>query len=454
MDSEDVELKKILIITYAFPPAAYVGVHRTAKYCRHLGKYGWQPLVLTIKPTAVSFRDDKLCRQIPDYVEVFRTMDIDPAKWLDWISRMKKSPPSGHDASDNVVDKGGRSETRGVLATIKAGVVALLTRCPDSHIFWAPFALFKGIGVLLRRKVDVIYSTSPPHSSHIISYLLAKLFRKPYVLDFRDPWEVGKSGWVPGWSSKVESGMKRLIIRNASKVIVVSEGERKEIVDEYPAISQDFFACITNGYEPSDFSSIEWDQGPTDKLTIVHAGTMYGGEAGEFLGALELLLSEDSEIGSKMQVNLVGDIADIYIEQVRYLESRGVVHVLGLKPHATALRSMMEGDVLCILLGGNRFLTSEIPAKTFEYLYTEKPILAITREGDLSDVMQKSGLGIVVPPGSADRVASVLRDIHAAYLNGELARIPNRAYIRSFDRVALTRKLAVILNEVVQNEKL
>ena len=89
-DADHAGRRTILVITYAFPPAAYVGVHRTLKYCRYLTGHRWLPVVLTCRPSSGSFTDEGLCRQIPPDVEVHRTADFDPARLLERLSRLKR----------------------------------------------------------------------------------------------------------------------------------------------------------------------------------------------------------------------------------------------------------------------------------------------------------------------------------------------------------------------------
>ncbi len=456
MDKESGKRKRILVITYAFPPVAYVGVHRTLKYCRYLSSHQWMPVVLTSRPSGASFKDEKLCQQIPPDVEVYRTVDFDPARLIERLSRLRRRTVSGPIPTRPVGNDAKPSAALSAVAKLKRCVESLLTRSPDSHVFWLPFALLRGIRILLWRKVDVIYSTSPPHSSHIVAFLLARCFRKPYVLDFRDPWYPGgsvrNSSEQITWGLKVEAYAKSRIINGAAKVICVSKGEREELQKEFPEIEAERFAFITNGYDPVDFSLVIPEGGPTDKLTLTHAGTIYTGAAGEFFEALLQLLRNRPGIENMIQVRLLGEISQEYVEIVRTLASKGIVQIYGLQPHASALRMMMETDVAVILLGGSTFLSSEIPAKTFEYLFVGKPILAIAEEGDLTEMLRQSGLGIVVRPRSPENVADALWALVADRAAGRLTRVPNQSYIRSFERAVLAEKLARMLDAVKEAE--
>jgi len=454
MDKESGKRKRILVITYAFPPVAYVGVHRTLKYCRYLSSHQWMPVVLTSRPSGPSFKDEKLCQQIPPDVEVCRTADFDPARLIERLSCLRRRSAS---APTSTPTQAGANDTSpsaapSQLAKLKRCVEALLTQSPDSHVFWLPFALLRGIRILLGRKVDVIYSTSPPHSSHIAAFLLAKLCGKPYILDFRDPWRVGGSRRRPGDKIQtllaLQSHVKQVIIRKAAKVICVSKGERDELRAEFPELQDDHFTYITNGYDPGDVTTESHSVERSSRLTLIHAGTIYPGIAGEFFGALQQLVAQDPEVAQLMEVQLVGETSEEYADTIGLLEAAGIVKDHGLQAHGTTLRMVQASDVLVILLGGTTFLPSHLPSKVFEYLHAGKPILAITGEGELAQIVRQSGLGIIVPPQSVDRVLEALRALLADHAAGRLARVPNQSYIRSFERAALTEKLARVLDAV------
>src|SRR5690606_13146971 len=282
-------------------PSAWVGVHRTLKYCKYLGEHGWIPVVLTPRTTGVAFKDDRLLAQVPPYVQIHRTFDFDPAKIEMKLAERKLKrlrdkglwPPRKEAAATDEEAKDNAPARPSLWKRVKETIKSLLKDSPDSHVFWLPFAFVRGVYILLTRRIDVVYSTSPPHSTHMVAYLLAKCFRKPHVLDFRDPWCVIGSGsagkpapklqWVLRWETRA----KRAIVRNAAHIVAVSKGERDQLRQEYPEVGPARFTCITNGYDPADFASVSGDIEKSQKLVIIHAGTIYPGIAGEFFEALQ-----------------------------------------------------------------------------------------------------------------------------------------------------------------------
>ena len=311
------EKKRVLILTYAFPPVAYVGVFRTLKYCKYLGRHGWDALVLTAKPGEGALVDEALAAQLPVNVRVHQTADCDPAKWLSRRGRSRVPAPQ----SSNSAQSAHAPRAATLWQRFKKAVNSLLTNSPDSHIFWNPFALLAGARILMKERVDLIYSTSPPHSSHIAAFLLAKWFRKPYVLDFRDPWYVNGSVRVPdgkpAWVLKLETLAKRRSIRGSARVICATRGECEELRAEYPGIAPERFTFITNGYDPADFELPNPVAHATGRLTIVHAGTIYPGIAGEYFQALRVLFRDHLAIARQLRVQLLGEVADEYADTVQ-----------------------------------------------------------------------------------------------------------------------------------------
>jgi len=446
----------VLIITYAFPPAALVGVHRTLKYCRYLEEHGWTPVVLTARTEGVAFTDAGLLAQLPPHIDVYRTFDIDPAKWEErlahWKMRRQSRSAQKRNLAPGILNSSASERPTGVFGGLKKFLKALLKNSPDSHLFWVPFALIRGAWILATRPIDVIYCSTPPHSSHIAAFLLAKAFGKPYVLDFRDPWYVSGSVRTPAGKVdvllRIETWLKGKIVRGAKQVICVSRGERDELRREFPQVEEARFSSITNGYDPAD-SAEEYLRGSADRrLVIIHAGTLYPGVAGSFFEALERLQTKDSDLHGKLEVRLLGDIASEYGDSLRRLQDWGIVRIYGSIPHAEALRMIRASDVLLILMGGSTFFPSHIPAKTFEYLQAEKMILAIAGNGELSEIVCRSGLGVVVPPDSVEEIAGKILALCKAREVGPLQVNPNRGYISTFERPKLAGKLAGILNSV------
>ena len=321
--------RTVLMVSYAFPPEAYVGGRRTLKYCKYLGQFGWRPIVITIKPRSDAFQDERLTEQLPDDVTVLRTRDWDAAALVEKVSRWKQrlamAQPLQPGASDaQTVAHNQQRETRASwFSRAKQLIQHLLLESPDSHIWWVPLAIMRGARVLLTERVDVIYSSSPPHSSHLAAYVLAKCFRKPHVVDFRDPWVTG-TGVLQRWQAYA----KRQVMTNAARLVVVSPGEPDDLRAELPQLDAGRMAVLTNGYDPDDFGT--GTSAPRDPrhFTITHAGTLYRETGQELFHALEQVIEADPGLRHVLRVNLIGEVDSEHQDMVRRLEAAGVVRSL------------------------------------------------------------------------------------------------------------------------------
>jgi len=431
--------KTVLMIAYAFPPEAYVGGRRTLKYCKYLGQFGWRPIVLTIAPRAGAWKDERLASQIPASVDVQRTFDVDAADWLERLSNLKRRLLSRRPAASTpatVESSPAVPNDRGPIARIKDTVARLLLHSPDSHVFWLPFAFARGVRLLLTRDIDVVYSSSPPHSSHIVAAVLALCFRKPHVVDLRDPW-IGADR-IKGW-----------ILRRAAAVTVVSPDEPAELAALCPGMDARRISVITNGYDPDDFDAVGQGAGvDSTVITLTHAGTIYRETGEELFVALARLLDARPALHTVLRVNLIGDIDPAHQAAVRALEATGAVRALGCLGHRETLQHLVRSDALLVLARGGTAGRSHIPAKVFEYLFARRPILAVAEEGALTDLLRRSNLGVVVPPRDPELLRRTILTMCGDAWSGELQAQaqPNQRFIRTFERKVLTEKLARVLD--------
>jgi glycosyltransferase involved in cell wall biosynthesis len=445
--------RTVLMVCYAFPPEAYVGGRRALKYCKYLGPLGWRPIVVTIKPRSDAFQDEKLSEQLPSDVVVLRTRDLDGVTIMEtlsgWIRRLRPRATPAASPADGPPAPGesGRAEPSpepavpappGLLSRAKAFVDRLLLESPDSHVFWVPLAFLRGARALLTQRIDVVFSTSPPHSSHFAGFLLATCFRKPHVVDFRDPWVT---------RGRLEAFAKRLVVRNAAKIVVVTPGEPAELCAELPEIPRARVAVVTNGYDADDFVLDGAIVPDPSHFTITHAGTIYRETGQDFFEAVDELMTRRPELRQVLRVNLIGDINEGHFSVIRRLESAGVVRLFGVQPHQATLAHLRRSDALLILQRGGTSPASHIPAKLFEYLFTAKPILAIAAPGSMSDILAASGLGVTVPPRDVRGLADAIETLYRTLRAGGAGIRPDLEYISRFDRRNLTARFADVLEE-------
>ena len=326
-----------------------------------------------------------------------------------------------------------------------SGPVVTRLASPDPHWPWIFFAFLRAAATLLRHRVDVIYSSSPPHSSHVAAYLLARCFRKPYVVDFRDPWFV-ETRRPAGLLGSLQARWKKRIIAGSARVVVVTPGEPFDLLQELPGLSARQVAVITNGYDPDDFAASSAAGPDPSRFTITHLGTVYADTGTELFEAVERLLERRPDLARVLRLNLAGDIDPARRPAIQRLEAMGVLQLHGFLPQHAAVDLARRSDVL-VLLHRGRTARSHVPAKFYEYLSLEKPVLAVVERGTLTDLLERTGLGVAVSPHDSDAIGEAIAALYDDLRAGRSRLLPNRSYIDGFQRKKLTASFAAILDE-------
>lgn len=406
--------KKVLIIAQQFPPVGGIGVHRVTKFVKYLPSFGWQPIVLTISPDFYSISDHSFLKDISNDVEIHRT------KY------------SNH---DKLTNKG---------------------------LEWLPFALLKAIKLQKIHNFNAVYITGNPYMPFLVGYFINKLFNVPYILDFRDAWTLShylpltteNKNWRGRLYSKIVSpkSIEKLVIRNADKVIFVSEETRQDHIVYYKNENKDKFTVITNGFDADDvFVELGMKNKNVDGvLNISHIGnfaryrTPYN-----LINAVNNIIDEDHNYKKNFIINFVGGyFNDIDVkEEVEILTAKysGSFNLIGIVPHNEAIKWLKDADVLLLITGGNR---KEQPAKIFEYIATGKPIFALAPEnGATAKVLRDAGTGIIVPYDNPQKIAAGLKKLISAIKMKESPR-PRWEGILKYERKNLTGQLADIFNQV------
>ncbi|MBN1165044.1 MAG: glycosyltransferase, partial [Candidatus Krumholzibacteriota bacterium] len=279
--------KKILMLINFFPPAAGGGVYRPLSFVKHLSRLSWKITVVTPRPGEAWVSDTGLLKEVPESVRVIRTPSLSGLKIL---SGFKKDRPPG----------GSRRSSSAFAGLRRWGEFFLL---PDTYVGWAPFASRAAARLCREEKFDVIYSTSPPDSTHLAAGSIARRFALPWVADFRDPWiflylrqpPTPLHGWI---HRRMESR-----VAGADRVIVTTGWQKKNLQRLYPGCR---VVKISNGYEEEDFKDrVEPDM--SAPFTILHAGMLTLGRTAEFfLKGLDIFIRRSPDARGDIRVQFLG----------------------------------------------------------------------------------------------------------------------------------------------------
>ncbi|MBI5599156.1 MAG: glycosyltransferase, partial [Deltaproteobacteria bacterium] len=313
---------------------------------------------------------------------------------------------------------------------------------------WIPFAVLKGMRVIKKEKIEVIYATGKPWSSFVIALFLKFLTGRPYVLDLRDPWMLTPydNHGATGLRRRLEGFWERITFSNAKRIINVNRQINDAYIRHYPSIPSGKFAFITHGYDPDDFPGTKRTEAGA-RFTISYVGTLYSNTSPDnILKAVGSLLSEDPFMKDNIQLKFVGFVPSHVKRMIRDLAIEDVVEIAGCLPHRESIRHMVDSDALLLLLNRVKINAGAqvSTGKLFEYLASRRPILAlIPGDTDAAGLINSLGAGRVVDPdnlsGIKEAVCSMYQDYKRGCLKGHSSDIGR------FSRKELARQLCAVL---------
>lgn len=409
-------MNKVLMIAYYFPPIASVGVFRTLKFAKYLSRFGWEPVILTVRNP-----DRFIVKSDPYYtedrlrgVEIFRSYSV-PLGWIYKIRRL--------------------------------GISHKWFAVPDVLIGWLPSAIFFGKKIVANARINVIYASCPPATSLIIGEFLKRITKKTLVVDYRDPWIGNPMALHPTrFHFGLEKKMEERILKNCDAVITVNKRQKEEMLKTFPFLEETNIHVIPNGFDPEDFLEVKSQK--FDKFTIVNTGAIYGSRTNLFeifLTALHGLL--ESEKVPDFQVVHIGSLTPVakrnLTKLVQELNLKNYVHWLGPKSHKEALQFTLGADVLLLM----PFSPVNVPAKTFEYLAAGRFIFNISSPAtETARIINEAKSGITVEPDTA-----LLREkLHDVLNSKKYKSKKNVEVLKRFSRITLTEKFASILDKLAK----
>ena len=402
------------MIAFHFPPyQGGSGVHRTLKFCRYLPEFGWAPIVLTAHPRAYPNSGGAQLEQIPQPVLVRRAFAMDAARHL----------------------------------SIRGNYPKLLA-LPDRWSSWCFAAIAQGLRLIRKHQPRCIWSTYPIATAHLIGLTLHKITGLPWVADFRDTMtEETYPEDATTW--KFYRWIEQRAVEDCSFAVFTSPGAVTMYTERYSQLPRNRWKLILNGYDEEDFVGLEpGSQRPSScRLTLLHSGVLYASERNPdaFFCALRELRWEN-RIGScnlKIVLRGSGD-DDRYRRQIHEFGLEEVVFVETTIPYHEALEEMMTSDGLLVFQAGN--CNQQIPAKVFEYLRAQKPILTLTDpNGDTAALMRAVGMDSVARLDSIAEIKSALMQF-LADVRDRKSPVPSLSTVAQYSRKNGARDLASILD--------
>ena len=440
--------RKVLVVTYYFPPSGGAGVQRTLKFVRYLPEFGWEPVVLTARGADYPAYDESLVREIPEGVRIYRSRILEPYRLYRRFTG--RSMTEATDIATLTRDERRRRSFKERFAEfIRAAFFV-----PDARIAWLFFAVPLGLKILRREKIDVIFSSAPPYTTNLIGLFLHRFSGLPWVADFRDSW----IGWLsaPAWRPKLaralEWWMEESVLRYADRVLAVSRGVQEDLLSRHPHLRDGRWRQLPNGYDMRDFQELA-PKLTDGRIVITYTGSLYGNRNPEYLlRALEGLLQKKPRLPERLCIRIVGRVGQPILERIRSSPAAALFEIVPYVPHRESLAYLLASDYALLLIDDAPVNRGILTGKLFEYIGSGVPILALAPEGDAADLIRHYGLGFVVPPKDEGKIAELLLELlrRGKPCRCGVAGISAAEARARFERRALTRELAEILYSVTE----
>jgi len=433
-------MKKVLIITYYWPPAGGPGIQRILKFAKYLPEFGWEPIILTVKNGEYPAIDESLLNEIPENCKVYATNSIEPNNLYRKLIGLKSNQkiPIAVLAEKNINRK-----------KKVANWIRLNLFIPDAKIFWKPFAIKMGRQIINELKPDLIFSSSPPPTVHLIAKSLKKHSGIKWVADLRDPWidiyyyDNLKKNKI---STRLDKQFELSVLNNADELCTVSQ----DLVNIFKSKNNKLnIEIITNGFDPDDFSDLP-QQDKFKKFTIAYAGKLNNQQNPVNLWkALQKLTNDFKDFSNDLQLVFMGNFVDEIHNSIKNYNLSSFFVDKGYVTHQTALENLLKSHVKLLLIPNTDKNKGIITGKLFEYLSTGRFVLGIgAKGGDAEKILNKTDSGKVFD--YTNNLENIILKLYDSWKNKSEIKI-DKSNIEQYSRKNLTKKLATIFDQTVNN---
>jgi glycosyltransferase involved in cell wall biosynthesis len=448
----------VLFVAYQFAPSLEMGARSCVQIARYLPLHGWSPVVLTARERYIEDRyrgnSDEIAElDLPDAIVRTRLLPhpFNLYRWLKSTFRPGTRDAGGAEGAGTAVEVDTPLNEKGKLRRLILSALSI----PDMHTGWILPAIVAGLKAARQSKAEQIFSSGPFWTNHLVGFALSYLTGLPWTAHFRDPWVAG--GWETSTSAiaaRMDRWLERLVVTRATAVVGVTEEHADAFRRTYPHLPADKFAAVPNGYDNGEWANLpagmRRDEKSEGKFLIVYAGKFYIERDPQPLFLALKRLIESGEIErEQIQIDLVGWCATSEGRSVREMAIEcglgDCVNILGPRHRPETLRRMTEADLLLLL--AERFVI-QIPGKTYEYLRAGRPILALTPEGALANLLRRIGGGLVVNPNDAAGILSAVRESVLLWKEGRVRHVADSRAISSFDRRVLAGRLTALFDSL------
>ena len=423
-------MKRALIITYYWPPAGGPGVQRWLKFVTYFKDFGIEPVVFIPDNPHYPLQDKSIVSEIPEGIEIIRFPIKEPYGFAKIFSKKKTNQ-----VSSGIITNKNQSVLEKLLLWIRGNFFI-----PDARIGWVKPAVGFLKEYLAKNDMDIVISSGPPHSLHLIGMALKEKLGIKWVADFRDPWTTihyHQSLRLNKRAQKKHLKLESKVLNNSDLVVVTSARTKKE----FQKITSVPIEVISNGYDILEKIEPNLDA----QFSIVHIGSLLTNRNPELLWEILSELKDENKVFSKnLLIKLVGVVSEDVLKSLAVFGLTENYKILGYVSHQEAIQIQHDAQVLLLVEMDSPETKSIIPGKLFEYVAANRPILAIGPEGsDVEGIIKETNTGVYFKYTDKKKLKQQLQLYYEAYLKANLN--VNSKNIEKYSRSALTKSLSTIL---------
>ncbi len=431
--------KRVLIITYYWPPGGGAGVQRWLKFVKYLPQFGWSPVVYTPENGEMPVLDASLEKDIPLGTEIIRTRIWEPYSIYKTFVGVGK---------DEKINTGFLTEKK------KPGLAERLSVwlrgnffIPDARKFWIKPSVKYLSTYLSQNPVDAIVSTGPPHSMHLIALQISNKFNIPWVADFRDPWtniDYYKDLMLTNGADKKHHLMEHEVLTKATRVIVVGKTMQQEFMDDFHRKID----VITNGFDEDD--SFIQVKPISSNFMIAHVGTIVRSRNPKALWkALDKIINEVPGFADDLEIRLTGKVDIEVRNSLKDNNLEKFVTYTNYLPHAEVALEQQKASLLLLILNDTPNAKGILTGKMFEYMAAKRPVLCIGPiNGDAASILDETGSGKTFNFDDKEGLLDAIKSYYSQFKSGNLT-VDSRG-IQQYSRKSLTKKLVEVLEEITK----
>ena len=427
-------MKKVLFITYFWPPSGKASLHWPLKMIKYLPENGWEPSVLTVNADTFYQKDETLLKEVAPDLKVLKTGTIEPFNiYRKFLGKEKDEP---------LVASESMSQTKRSFNHMLSLWIRMNLFVPDARVGWYFPGVKEGKKFLSETKMDAIVSNGPPHTAHILGRRLSSLFDIPHIPVFIDPWvdivyyqDYKRTKFTREFDKYLETN----VVKKAKEIVFVTESMKDDYEKKYPEIKNKSHVLYW-GYNEDDFAEI--DKGPNkskpDEEIIAHAGNIY--DYNNPVSFFEFIKDEINN-GRKIKIKFVGTISPKTNEIIKNISLSEHSEYIGFLPYKQMLEELLKSDILLMMVNEKR----HVPGKLFEYLRTGKPIVAFGNDNqEVKRILEEANAGRIF---NYNENAKEFFDLAE---KGYTKYKTDISLIKKYDRRNLAGELSVILDKAIE----